>query len=96
MTGVHAKRWITSHGVALNCNTDLRWFNHIIPCGIIGKGVTSLSQETNTDIGVSQAITPFLESFPTVFDCEVVQEDPEIDLNKDVTRHKEAIENRFF
>uniref|UniRef100_A0A673WSN1 Octanoyl-[acyl-carrier-protein]:protein N-octanoyltransferase LIPT2, mitochondrial n=1 Tax=Salmo trutta TaxID=8032 RepID=A0A673WSN1_SALTR len=38
-------RYITSHGLALNCNTDMGWFENIVPCGIVGKGVTSLSQE---------------------------------------------------
>jgi lipoate-protein ligase B len=44
--GVHVNRWITSHGFALNCNVDLTWFNHIIPCGLENKRVTSLSVET--------------------------------------------------
>ena len=74
-----AKRWITSHGVALNCNTDLHWFNHIVPCGVVGKGVTSLSQEKNTEIEISQVVGPFLESFQTIFDCDVVQEEQDLD-----------------
>ncbi|KAM3837629.1 LOW QUALITY PROTEIN: octanoyl-[acyl-carrier-protein]:protein N-octanoyltransferase LIPT2, mitochondrial-like [Vipera latastei] len=43
--GVHCGRHMISHGLALNCCTDLTWFDHIIPCGLEGLGITSLSQE---------------------------------------------------
>lgn len=46
--GLHVNRWITSHGFTLNCNVDLAWFNHIVPCGLEKKHVTSLSAETGT------------------------------------------------
>ena len=43
--GVRVKRGVTTHGLALNVNTDLRWFDEMIPCGLHGKGVTSLQRE---------------------------------------------------
>ena len=43
--GVHASRWVTMHGFALNVNANLGYFDHMIPCGIKGKSVTSLNVE---------------------------------------------------
>ena len=42
--GIHVRRWVTMHGFALNVNTDLSYFRHIIPCGIFERGVTSLAE----------------------------------------------------
>jgi len=42
--GVHSANAVTMHGLALNCNTDISWYDHIVPCGIQGKGITSISQ----------------------------------------------------
>jgi lipoyl(octanoyl) transferase len=42
--GIHVSRWVTSHGFAMNLETDLGWFKHIVPCGIAGCPVTSLSE----------------------------------------------------
>ncbi|XP_071511765.1 octanoyl-[acyl-carrier-protein]:protein N-octanoyltransferase LIPT2, mitochondrial-like [Diadema antillarum] len=67
--GIHCSRYITSHGLALNCNTDLSWFDHIVPCGIEGKGVTSLSRELGRDVAVEDTIEPFLNSFSEQFGC---------------------------
>ena len=42
--GIQVSHGVAYHGLALNCSTDLSWFEHIIPCGITGSGVTSLSK----------------------------------------------------
>ncbi|KAK4515149.1 valine--tRNA ligase [Mucor velutinosus] len=44
--GVHLQRYVSSHGLALNCNVDLNWFDQIVPCGLSDKGVTSITKET--------------------------------------------------
>ncbi|KAJ7320559.1 hypothetical protein JRQ81_020070 [Phrynocephalus forsythii] len=67
--GVHCGRHITSHGLALNCCTDLTWFDHIVPCGLEGEKVTSLSQELQRHISVEEAMEPFLAAFEEVFQC---------------------------
>ncbi|XP_055735370.1 putative lipoyltransferase 2, mitochondrial [Salvelinus fontinalis] len=67
--GIHCGRYITSHGLALNCNTDMGWFENIVPCGIVGKGVTSLSQELGRDVSIEESIPPLLETFSDQFDC---------------------------
>lgn len=69
--GLHVGRYISSHGLALNCDTDLGWFSHIVPCGIVGKEVTSLSKELGRNLTVLDAIQPFLESFKVAFECDV-------------------------
>jgi lipoyl(octanoyl) transferase 2 len=73
--GIHGSRFVTSHGLALNCTTDLTWFDHIVPCGIEGKGVTSLSRETGRNISVDRVMPNFVDSFRKTFECEVVDMD---------------------
>ncbi|CAM5075131.1 unnamed protein product [Eretmochelys imbricata] len=67
--GVHCGRHITSHGLALNCCTDLTWFDHIVPCGLEGTGVTSLSEELQRHVTVDEITEPFLDAFEEVFQC---------------------------
>ena len=65
--GVHNSDLVTSHGLALNCNIDLTWFDHIVPCGIEGKGVTSLSKEMNLPITIQYAQSYFFEQFEKLY-----------------------------
>lgn len=69
--GVHLSRWVTSHGFALNVNTDLSYFQYIVPCGLT-KPVTSMAQlGVNTNLeDVSKIVA---EHFGRVFDCEILQ-----------------------
>lgn len=71
--GIHGKRYITTHGLALNCDNDLTWFEHIVPCGLVGKGVTSLSVELNKPVSVAHTIPRLLDHFGKTFDCNLVE-----------------------
>ncbi|TDG51459.1 hypothetical protein AWZ03_002254 [Drosophila navojoa] len=67
--GVHGSRYVTTHGIGLNCSTDLKWFEHIVPCGIEGKGVTSLTEELGRHTSVAEATDVLLDSFGKIFEC---------------------------
>ena len=70
--GVRIARWITSHGFALNVNTDLSYFKMIVPCGITDKGVTSLSRQTGRSIDTRDVAQIVAENFGKVFGREMV------------------------
>lgn len=74
--GIHCSRRVTSHGLALNCDVDLSWFDHIVPCGLRGMGVTSLSRETRRSVAVKEAELPLLRAFGNSFDCDVRDHGP--------------------
>ncbi|MFN3941116.1 MAG: lipoyl(octanoyl) transferase LipB [Flavobacterium sp.] len=67
--GVKASRWVTMHGFALNVNTDLGYFDHIIPCGIRGKGVTSMKAELGKEISMEDVKEKFTKHFLTLFEA---------------------------
>jgi len=71
--GIHGSRYITTHGLAFNCNTDLTWFDYIVPCGIEGKGVTSLSKELDMNVTTSDILPIFKNAFSDQFECDLVE-----------------------
>jgi lipoyl(octanoyl) transferase len=72
--GVHLSRWVTSHGFALNVNTDLTYFQYIVPCGLT-KPVTSLSQ-LGVCVSAGEVGRTLARHFGRIFDCEMLLEAP--------------------
>jgi lipoyl(octanoyl) transferase len=70
--GVHLSRWVTSHGFAMNVNTDLRYFEWIVPCGLQGKGVTSLAKLLGHSVEMQEVTERVVEHFGEVFGLEVL------------------------
>lgn len=69
--GVHVSRWVTSHGFAFNVNTDLRFFDWIVPCGLEGKGVTSVQKILGRPVSMDLAIKYVIRQFGAVFGLEI-------------------------
>lgn len=74
--GVRASRWVTMHGFALNVNANLGYFDHMIPCGIRGKAVTSLNVELGkTEVSMEEVKEKLLKHFSTLFEATLAQKE---------------------
>jgi lipoyl(octanoyl) transferase len=76
--GVKTTRGVTLHGFALNCTTDLSWFDAIVPCGLIDRGVTSLSDLAGRRVTVEEALPLVAERFEAVFGTTLVPAPPQV------------------
>jgi len=71
--GVRVRRGVTTHGLALNVSTDLRWFDEMIPCGIRGKGVTSLARELDGSIATDEVADELARQLAKHFGLRLVE-----------------------
>ena len=70
--GVRVSRWVTMHGLALNINTDLNYFNHINPCGFVDKGVTSMEKETGKQINFDDVKQELKQQLSQIFALDYI------------------------
>ncbi len=70
--GIKCSRWVTMHGFAFNVNTDLTYFDYIVPCGIEGKMVTSLEEELGAEVPMADVKERLKRNFEKVFDAILV------------------------
>ena len=68
--GIRSSRWVTMHGFALNVNTNLGYFDHIIPCGIRGKAVASMEAELGKKLNLEEVKTKILTHFKALFEID--------------------------
>ncbi|TXD47651.1 lipoyl(octanoyl) transferase LipB [Polaribacter sp. IC073] len=68
--GIRSSRWVTMHGFALNVNTNLGYFDNIIPCGIRGKAVASMEAELGKKLDIEEVKTKVLAHFKTLFEVD--------------------------
>jgi len=70
--GIRCSRWITMHGFALNVNTDLSYFENIIPCGIQNKQVTSMQKELGSKVDIEDVKQKLKNNFAKIFNVEII------------------------
>ena len=70
--GVKTSRWVTMHGFALNVDTDLRYYDYIIPCGIKGKGITSMNKEIKKNVLIGEVKEKILENLKKTLQANLI------------------------
>lgn len=70
--GIRSSRWVTMHGFALNVNTNLGYFDNIIPCGIRGKAVASMEAELGKKLDLEEVKTKILKHFKNLFNVDTI------------------------
>ena len=72
IAGIKVQRHIVSHGFALNVATDLKWFQQIVPCGLVGKDATSLTNVLGKRLEVDDVVPVLIDNFQRVFAIDEV------------------------
>jgi lipoyl(octanoyl) transferase len=85
--GVHISRWVTSHGFAFNVSTDLRFFDHIVPCGLRDKGVTSLERLLGRPVEMDCVVDSVIEHFEKVFEFAMEFERSKVESRESAVRN---------
>lgn len=70
--GVKCSRWVTMHGLALNVNANLSYFNNIVPCGIVNKSVTSIQNELGNEQNITSVKNKIKKHFANLFNATLV------------------------
>ena len=71
--GVKSSRWVTMHGFAFNVNSNLEYFNYIVPCGIQDKAVTSLSKELGRELDMKEVEEKLKKHLATIFEMDLIE-----------------------
>jgi lipoate-protein ligase B len=88
--GVHISRWITRHGFALNVNTDLSFYDLIVPCGIVGKGVASIQKHLSRDIDMEEVADRYIAAFGPLFNRRMIRTD-ERSLSRELGQYEKEV-----
>ena len=72
--GVKASRWVTMHGLALNVNADLKYFDYIVPCGISDKAVTSIEKELGEQVSMADVQNKLKDHIGRLFQMQLLEQ----------------------